>query len=223
MKFLRLKSVVLLGVLTICGTASANDDFWVGIKAGTLGFGVEGSWQPIGWLDLRAGINFYDYDDTGSQAGINYDATLALDTYYLTGNLKFPASPFRMTLGAFTNNNEVRMASKAMPSYQLGSNSTPYLPADVGTLTSVASFDGVSPYIGGGFDFSIMNRLGLSLDFGVLWQGEPIVSLASDGALALISDPGFLADLEAERLQLEDELKDLKAYPVVSIGFNFNF
>ena len=26
-------------------------------------------------------------------------ATLALDSYYLTGNIKFPASPFRLTLG----------------------------------------------------------------------------------------------------------------------------
>ncbi len=68
-----------------------------------------------------------------------------------------------------------------------------------------------------------MDRLGLSLDFGVLWQGEPTVTMTSDGALALINDPGFMQDLEDERLELEDELKDLKAYPVISIGFTFNF
>lgn len=223
MNFLHTKAVVLLAALTLSGAATANDDFWVGLKAGTLGYGVEGSWRPIGWLDVRAGANFYDYDDTGSQAGVNYDATLALDTYYLTGNFSFPLSPFRMTLGAFANNNEVQMVSQAMPFYQLGDNVIPYLPAEVGSLTSVTSFDGVSPYIGGGFDFSVMDRLGLSLDFGVLWQGEPKVSLTSDGALALINDPGFLGDLEAERLELEEEVKDLKAYPVISIGFNFNF
>jgi len=39
----------------------------------------------------------------------------------------------------------------------------------------------------------------------------------------LAQDPGFLADLEVERQQLENEMEDLKAYPVVSIGFNFNF
>lgn len=115
------------------------------------------------------------------------------------------------------------MVSQAMPSYQLGDNTAPYLPAEVGSLKSVTSFDGVSPYLGGGFDFSIMDRLGMSFDFGVLWQGEPKVSLTADGALALINDPGFLGDLEAERLELEEEVKDLKAYPVISIGFNFNF
>ncbi len=222
MKYLPTKAAVLLTLLAISATASANDDFWVGVKAGTLGYGVEGSWRPLGWLDLRAGANFYDYDDTGSKAGVNYDATLALDTIYVTGNFSFPLSPFRLTAGAFTNNNEMQMVSQAMPSYDLGATQG-YLPAEVGSLRSVTSFDGVSPYIGGGFDFSVMNRLGLSLDFGVLWQGDPQVSLTSDGALALINDAGFLADLEAERQELENELEDLKAYPVISIGFNFNF
>lgn len=222
MNFLRTKTLVLLAALTLCTSASANDDFWFGLKGGTLGYGAEVSWRPLDWLDLRAGANFYDYDDDGGMAGINYNATLALDTIYLTGNFRFPLSPFRLTAGAFANNNEVRMVSQSMPTYDLG-DTQGYLPAEVGTLESVTSFDGVSPYIGAGFDFSLMDRLGLSLDFGVLWQGEPVVSLTSDGALALINDPGFLADLEDERRELEDELNDLKAYPVISIGFNFNF
>lgn len=222
MNFLRTKACILLAALAFTGTASANDDFWVGVKAGTLGYGAEVSWRPIGWLDVRAGANFFDYDDSGSQAGVNYDATLALDTYYLTGNLRFPLSPFRMTVGAFSNNNELRMASRPAPAYEVG-NSQGYLPSEVGTLRSVSSFDSMSPYLGAGFDFSVMDRIGLSLDFGVLWQGSPTVTLTADGALAQIQDPGFLADLEAERQQLEDEVKDLKAYPVISIGFNFNF
>lgn len=222
MKFHRMKTILLLTAMALSSTASANDNFWVGVKAGTLGFGIEGAWRPIEWLDVRAGGNFYDYDATETQAGITYDATLALETFYVTGNFRFPLSPFRLTAGAFSNGNEVRMVSQPAASYDLG-NSIGYLPAEVGSLQSVTSFDGVSPYVGAGFDFEIMNRLGLSLDFGVLLQGEPTVSLTSDGALALIEDPGFLADLQAESSQLQNELKDLKAYPVVSIGFNFNF
>jgi hypothetical protein len=79
----------------------------------------------------------------------------------------------------------------------------------------------MAPYLGAGFDFSIANRLGLTLDFGVLWQGEPIVTLTADGSLA--NDPVFETALAVERQQLEDEVKDFKAYPVVSLGFNFNF
>lgn len=221
MNFPRTKAIVLLSALALCGSVSANDNFWIGIKAGTLGYGAEVSWRPIGWLDVRAGANFFDYDDTGSQAGINYDATLALDTYYLTGNLRFPVSPFRITAGAFSNNNEIRMVSLDMAAYQIGDSPVPFTPTEVGTLETVTSFDSVSPYIGAGFDFTVINRLGLSLDFGVLWQGDPIVTLTSTGTLA--SNQVFQDALEVERQQLEEEVEVLKAYPVVSIGFNFNF
>jgi hypothetical protein len=221
MKILRTSAALAVCWLAQINVATANDDFWFGVKAGTLGLGAEAIWRPIEWLDVRAGGNFFDYDDNGAQAGINYDATLSLNTYYLTGNFRFPLSPFRLTAGAFANNNEVRMTSQDMSQYYVGDNGTPYLPAEVGTLESVTSFDSVAPYVGAGFDFSLFDRLGLSLDFGVLWQGDPTVTLSANGLLG--QDPGFLADLEVERQQLEKEIEDLKAYPVVSLGISFNF
>jgi len=221
MKFLRTNAIVLLAALAFSANASANDSLWFGVKAGTLGFGGEVSWRPIEWLDFRAGANFYDYDESGSQAGINYDGTLALNTYYLTGNFRFPLSPFRLTVGAYANSNEVQLVSQDMASYLIGDNPIPYPPGDIGTITSVASFDSVAPYLGAGFDFDILDRLGLSLDFGVLLQGEPAITMTADGLLA--SDPALLADLNAEIAELQSEFENLKLYPVISIGFNFNF
>jgi hypothetical protein len=84
-----------------------------------------------------------------------------------------------------------------------------------------ASFDSTSPYLGAGFDFTIFGQVGMSLDFGVLWQGDPKVVLTADGLLA--DDPTFMDQLEQERLELVDDMDALKAYPVVSLGFNFNF
>jgi hypothetical protein len=111
-----------------------------------------------------------------------------------------------------------------MPVFDIGG--IEYGPDEVGTLRSTTSFESVAPYLGGGFDFRFANRLGIALDFGVLWQGEPVVTLTSDGTLA--TDPGndgdiFRSALETERQQLEDEVSDYKAYPVISLGFNFNF
>ena len=126
-----------------------------------------------------------------------------------------------MTLGAFSNANEVQLTSWPMEAFLIGDNPIPYTPADIGTLNSTTSFDSFAPYLGAGFDFEIFGKLGLALDFGVLWQGEPTMTLGATGLLA--SDPGLLANLETERLQLVNEAEDLKAYPVVSLGFNFNF
>lgn len=212
-------ALVALFSLMASSPSALADDFWVGAKVGTLGLGLEAAWRPIPWMDLRAGGNLYDYEESGSQAGINYDATLQLSTYYLTANFLFPASPFRISVGGFSNSNEVQMISAENSTFNIGGTS--YSAADVGTLSSITSFDSTSPYLGAGFDFSLFGKVGLSLDFGVLWQGDPKVSLTANGLLA--DDPTFIASLEEERIELEDDMDALKAYPVVSLGFNFNF
>ncbi len=220
MKTYLIKACALTLALAAAGTASADNNFGFGVKAGTLGLGVEGTWRPLPYLDLRFGANQYDYSDTGTQAGVIYDSELNLDTLYLTGNFRFPLSPFRVTAGVYSNGNEINAVS--------GDNGAiiviggdPYPAAAVGTLSTRAYFDGTSPYLGVGYDFSLFGKVGMNLDFGVLWQGSPSVDLAADGVLA--DDPTFQASLEAERLELEDEASDYKAWPVISLGFVVNF
>jgi hypothetical protein len=215
-------AVLLLGLMT-AGNAIAGDNLWLGVKAGTLGVGLEATWRPIPWMDLRLGGSVYDFDDDGSQAGINYNATLGLENYYLNANFLFPVSPFRITVGGYSNGNELQMTSMDAANFDVGNGI--YDLAEVGTLQSTTFFEGIAPYLGVGFDFSLFGKVGMNLDFGVLWQGDPNVSLTADGTAATdpILGPIFLADLEAERQQLETEFEDYKAYPVASLGFSFNF
>ncbi len=219
MNALRAKLTVLLLGLVMAGSVSADDKLWLGFKAGTLGLGLEATWRPLPWFDIRAGGNAYDYDDDGSKAGVNYNATLQLETFYATANFRFPLSPFRVTAGAYSNGNEFQMVSMDSPSFDIGGGN--YTQADVGTLRSTTYFEDVAPYLGFGFDFKVFGKVGLNLDLGVLWQGEPSVTLTADGLLA--SDPTFMAELEAERLQLEAEFDNYKAFPVLSLGFSVNF
>lgn len=214
----KLSCLALLGTLWSAG-ALADDNLWLGVKAGTLGLGAEATWRPLPWFDVRGGLNSFDYDEDGSQSGINYDATLKLQTLYATANFRVPMSPFRFTAGLFSNDNELEMISLDSGAYDIGG--TIYTAAEVGTLTSRTTFDSMSPYAGIGFDFGLFGKVGLNLDLGVLLQGDPTVSLAADGALA--DDPAFMAALEEERVQLEEEVDKLKAYPVVSLALNFKF
>jgi hypothetical protein len=209
----------VLAAAPLASTANADDNLWLGVKAGTLGIGIEGTWRPIPWLDLRLGADKYDYDDTGLQAGVGYNSELSLDTYHATASFRFPLSPMRLTAGAYVNNNELNLASQDAPTFDIGG--TQFTAADVGTLRSEAYFEGTAPYLGVGFDFDLFNKVGLNIDFGVLWQGDATVSLDADGLLS--NDPIFLDALESERQELEAEVDDYKAWPVISIGFNFNF
>jgi len=215
MKYRTLKAT--LAALALLTSGSAAADFGVGVKAGTLGIGLEGRWDPpIPWFDIRVGLNQYDYDDNGSYASINYDATLALDNYYLTGNFKFPASPFRFTVGAYSNGNEMQMLSAEPLAGNLG---------NAVALQSVTSFDSTAPYAGFGFDFEVFGKAGLNLDFGVLWQGDPTVTLdATNWDNLSPAEQAILGPAIAlEQADLEDDMNDFKAWPVVSLGFVYNF
>ncbi len=219
MNALRAKLTVLLLGLVMAGSVSADDSLWLGFKAGTLGLGLEATWRPIAWFDISAGANAFDYDDEGSQAGVNYNATLQLETYYATMNFRFPLSPLRVTAGAFSNGNELQMVSMDSPSFDIGG--VTYDQTQVGTLRSTTFFEDVAPYLGFGFDFNVFGKVGLNLDLGVLWQGEPSVTLRADGTLA--DDQNFMDALETERLELEAEFEDYQAFPVLSLGFSVNF
>lgn len=219
MKSILAKACAFALVLLASTTAQADSMFGVGVKAGTLGLGLEGTWRPLPYMDLRLGANVYDFDDDGSQAGIEYNAELNLDTFYATGNFRFPLSPFRVTAGLYQNGNELNLSSVDTQTFDIGG--VTYTAGEVGTITSKTSFSSTSPYLGIGYDFTVFDKVGLILDLGVLWQGEPSVTIATDGLLA--NDPTFLAALETERLELEDEVKNYKAWPVISLGFVYNF
>jgi hypothetical protein len=213
------KAGVLALSLAASGTAVADNNFGIGLKAGTLGIGVEGMWRPLPYMDIRLGANSYEYDYDGTQAGVNYDATLNLETFYATLNFHFPVSPLRISLGAYSNGNGFDLVSAETGSYDIGG--TTFTAADIGQLTSTTSFSSTAPYLGFGFDFSIGGKVGLNMDFGVLWQDEPTVSMNTTGLLA--NDPTFLAAVETERQQLQDDMSSFKAWPVISLGFVFNF
>ncbi len=210
-------AVLALGAL-FTQSAIADDNLWFGVKAGTLGLGLEETWRPVPYLDLRAGLNKYDYNMGGSQAGVDYDSDLKLDSTYVTANFRVPLNPFRFTVGVFSNGNELSMVSQGA----IGTiGGVSYLPSEIGTLRSTTSFESTAPYLGFGFDFRAFDKVGINLDFGFLWQDSPIVTMTSDGTLS--GDPVFDAALELERQELENDLEDFEVYPVISLGFAVNF
>ncbi len=224
MKLKSLQAALCALLLFLSGAAAG--DFGVGVKAGTLGLGLEARWDPpVPWFDLRVGVNQYDFDDDGSYSGVEYNAVLGLDSYYLTGNLKFPASPFRFTVGAFSNGNELQLISADTGGLDLDIGGTPFPVDRVGALRSTTSFGSTAPYAGVGFDFEVFGKAGLNLDFGVLWQGEPTVTLEATNWDNLSSAEQALLGpaLDTERAELQDDASDFKAWPVVSLGFVYNF
>lgn len=200
-------------------TAAADDDLWFGVRAGTQGLGLEATWRPVPYLDLRVGGSRYDYDTTRTEAGIEYDLDIDLSTFYATANLRMPLSPFRVTAGIVSNGNEGRFLSLDSSTYEIGD--TTFTAAEVGTLSGKVGFDSLAPYAGVGLDFRVFDTFGLHFDAGVMYQGAADVSLGASGPIA--GDASFQQELERERVALEDEFEDYKLYPVLAASFSFNF
>jgi hypothetical protein len=219
MKVLQSTAIVLLLTIFSAGPAQADNDFAVGVKAGTLGLGLEVIWQPLTYLDLRIGANAFKLTDDGDVASIYYDQELSLESVYGTANIHFENSPMRVTVGYYSNGNELLLVNDQMLDQEIGG--VIYPGAGIGTLSSTTVFANGAPYFGIGYDFAIGENFGLIADVGVLWQGDPEVTLTADGALS--GDPGFQAALEAERQELEEDLSDFKAWPLLQLGFVYRF
>lgn len=218
-----MNALVRLGLAVLLGSSAlqvnADDNIWFGVKAGTLGLGVEATWRPSRYLDFRAGVNKFSYDDSSSEAGIDYDTELALQSLYATANLRPPLSPFRVTAGLVSNGNEVNLVSQDSSTFLIGG--TNFTSAQVGQLQAKADFDSIAPYAGIGFDFRLFDTVGLNFDLGVLWQGAPRVALSATGPIA--TDPVFQSELAVEQAELQNAVDDYELYPVASLGFSFNF
>ncbi len=201
--------------------AAENGGFAVGVKAGTLGAGVELNYPISSMITVNVGINKYSSSATDTTDGIDYDVDTNLQTIALLANFHPFAGSFRITAGAMINNNELKMtAADGSSIYSIGDADNPYA---LTSLEGKVDFKKIAPYAGVGWGFSSSSGFGFNLDLGILMQGEPNVSFTATGAAIVVNNPTFQAELAQEEASAEDDLKEFTMYPVVSAGINYRF
>lgn len=194
----------------------------VGAKAGTLGIGGEVFGSINDSLNLRLGLQGFNYDYDDTYSGIEYDADLELFSGMLLADW-FPfGNNFRISAGAMLNENELTVTGTPTNG-TFNINGVRYPAALVGSLTGVVDFNTVAPYVGIGYGgaFSDTSNWSFFCDVGVLFQGSPSVTYSATGPLA--GNPAFQANLEQERKELEDDIDEYEYYPVVSLGVAYKF
>ena len=192
----------------------------VTLKAGTTGAGIDITKSILPNLNLRAGYNRFDYNADFTEGGVDYNGDLTLENVPILLDWHLFSGGFRLSAGAYYNNNNLDLESRANTSVTIGN--TVFTPAQLGTLNGDVDFGNpVVPYLGIGWGNAVGkgNRWGISLDIGVFYQGEPDVTLTQSGGLVAVS----AADLALEEKQLEDELDDFKFYPVATLGLHYRF
>lgn len=201
--------------------ASASHAVGLGVtgKAGTLGIGVEVTKSLIPMVNVRGGINFFDHTLNRTEGGNDYDFDLKLKSFSILVDLHpIPGRGFRISGGVVFNDNHIDMLGLASGTYSIGNRT--YTASDLGILTGTVDFEPIAPYLGIGWGNATSGRFGFALDVGLAFQGSPQVALSATGPVS--SDPIFVQELNRENRELEDDVREFKYYPVVSVGLNVN-
>ena len=222
--YLTLVACCLLSLSTTAYAAELGE-FTIGVKGGTLGIGLEAGVDLSDYVGFRAGVNYitFDFDTTISSVDYNFEPK------FFNGDLLLDLHPFansfRLTGGAYINNNTVDVTGnyrkdRIPPEYE----NLAYISDQIAVQGSV-EFNTFAPYVGIGWSTNQDGPgWGVDLDIGIMFQGSPTVSDLT------LNDPWGLGNtelgkrlLEEERKAIEDELDKYEYYPVASIAVTYKF
>jgi hypothetical protein len=208
-----MKRIVTLALALLPAAAAADTS--VGVRAGTLGLGVEVSYPLSQRFGLRLNADSYKYSRTFNQDGVDYDGKATLKTASLLADWYPFANNFRISAGPMYNGNKIALTSKP------GSvvvNGVTYNASIEGQV----DFKNYVPYAGIGYGRPIGTGLSLTFDFGVIFQGTPTATLTGT-----CSPPAacttFQSDLAAQQASLNDAIKNFRYYPVAALGLAYTF
>jgi len=195
--------------------AEAGDRVGIGVKFGTLGFGVDITGRINDLFSVRASFNGANANDTHDESGIDYDTEVDFGASGLLLDLHPFRNNFRLTAGWMKNRTGADLL--AVPAENITIGDTVYTPAEAGTISGDISFKDSAGYVGFGYGSAARKpgRVRFLLDVGALLQGKAEATLTSSSGLVSPDD------LAQEEQELEDDLDNLSFYPVVAVGISF--
>src|SRR5262245_29717787 len=211
-RFVGVCAIVLLASLS---PIQAGDRVGIGVKAGTLGLGVDVTGRVTNWFCIRGSFNTADVSTTDEVSDIEYDGDVALGAYGVLLDFHPFKGNFRLTAGFMRNRTAVDLTGTPTADTEIGDNT--YTPAEIGTLSGDVTFKQDVPYFGIGYGSAAKgpHRVKFLFDLGVLDQGSGEVSLTSSTGLVQQSD------LDQEIQDIEDDIGDYTLWPVLAFGVSF--
>jgi len=224
----KLHIIAFLSLLAL--PAAIRAEVGIAGTAGTLGLGAELTIGGSSQLEGRLGIHGYEYSERREASDIEYDGEASLRT--VTGFLDWHPGGrgFRLTGGLVYNATEVTGSSLPPASgvYDIGGVPVPV--ALVGTLDGKVEFDPIVPYAGLGWGRApgSGSGFGVTLDLGVIFQGEGEVTLtpiipAGSPLNNPVAREALQILIEREERDLQENIVDYDMYPVVSLGISYRF
>jgi hypothetical protein len=187
----------------------------LGFRAGTLGFGAEAAVGLGERVVARGGIGWNPYEPDISLSEI--DVTAVLPTWYNAGLDVYLNGALRVGAGFLFKPDDPTLSAVFTQNQEVGGQT--FTPQQIGTLVGVIDSRDEVPYILLGFGRHTLPGVGLFVDFGVAFLGEPDFRLDAEGG-SLDSDSGPLRDaLDTEAQEFEDDAGSyLRFWPILNLG-----
>lgn len=232
--------MVATGLLLSPLTVNALD-VGIGIKGGTTGVGVDLSVALTDTINVRLTTTSYDFGDSSetidiSETGANatiatFNTTLTAD-FGATGILfdwyMFDGT-FHLTAGMMKNDSTFALNGNIVDDeVQFNGNTyiiaTDFVGGSSAISGSVSLGDSYEPYVGIGWGRKASSDSGLSLsvEIGVMLL-TPTVNLIAPTLVDATNQSTIDADINEAEQSAANDLSDLEAWPVVSVGINYAF
>jgi hypothetical protein len=210
-------TLTLAGALAVSvpGAPVAAQGLGVGVRAGTLGLGGEAAMALGERVVVRAGIGWSPYEPDISLGEI--EVTPELPTWYNAGLDVYLNGAFRIGAGLLLKPDDPTLSAVFTQNKEIGGQT--FTPQQIGTLVGVIDSRDEVPYLLLGFGRHTSPGVGLFVDFGLAFLGEPDFRLDAVGG-SLNSDSGPLRTaLDAEEQEFEDDAGAyLRFWPILNLG-----
>lgn len=188
-------------------------------RVGSLGPGLEVTTTIIPHLNARVGGHYFSYSQSqdftdDDDFTVQADADVKLSSASLLVDWLPFQGGFRVSTGFVLNLNEATAAVLPQESYNIDGHD--FTPERLGTMdVNVGHKSSVQPYLGIGFGNAVREgkHFGFVFDLGMLYTDSPAVEMTGTG---------MIAPTAKQAKQIEEDLKGIKLYPVLSLGLSYN-
>lgn len=220
-----MKNRVLLAAVMAAISAPAFAGVDVEAHVSTLGYGLGMGFQASDSVVVRAGFNQFSKTFTTTSGSMNLDGKLKLSSFDALLDWHLFNGATHLTAGVISNGNKFNMtATPGAGGVTL--NGQTFTTAQIGTVNGEVTFNKVAPYIGFGWNSQPKNTgFAFKSDFGVMLQGSPKATITYTGNGA--GNPAVVTQINTqvavEQANLNEKLKNYKAYPVISFAIGYAF
>jgi hypothetical protein len=219
----------LLG-LALCGlftTAVQAEGVGVYVNGGTTGFGLGLTGAMSEGVTGRLSFDTWKKTITQSNSDGDYKGDLKLQNISALLDWYPFSGAFRTTLGLVANGNKATLTATPSASGSYTFNGVSYSASQVGSYSGELKFNSTAPYLGIGWGNPVAKdkTWGFVTDIGVLFQGSPKVSstVTCGSGVPAGTCTQLQSDVAAGAAKLENDLKNYKYWPVISIGLSYHF